>query len=112
MKKIVQVSMDGPNDNCQLYESIVEDRNQNNDNPAVIDIGSCGLHAVYGAFRSSVQKTKWGIDGLLKARHNLFDESSAKRDYHNITGSKVFPLPFFGHKWIEDKKVAHRTLDV
>ena len=61
-----------------------------------------------------MQKTKWGIDVVLKAMHNLFDECHAKRreDYQNLTGSKVFPPPFCGHRLIEDKKVADRALDV
>ena len=78
MEKMVQVSMDGPSVNWKLYDSIVEERNQNDDYPALIDIGSCSLHVVHGAFRSGVQKTKWGIDGVLRAMHNLFDESPAK----------------------------------
>ena len=98
--------MDRPIVNWKLYDSIVEERNQNDDYPALIDIGSCSLHVVHRAFRSGMQKTKWGIDGVLKAMHKMFDESPAKReDYQNITGSKGFPLPFCGHRWIENKKV-------
>ena len=68
---------------------------------------------MHGIFRSGVQKTKGGIDGVLKAMHNLFDASPAKREhYQNMTGSKVFPLLFYGHRWIEDKKVADRALGV
>ena len=57
MKKMVQVSMDGSSVNWKLHGSIVEERNQNDDYPALIDIGSCNLHVVHGAFRG-VQKTK------------------------------------------------------
>ena len=95
MKKMAQISMDGPNVNWILYDSLVEERNQNDDYPSLIDIGSCNLHVLHGAFRSGVQKTTRGIDSILRAIHNLLDESPAKReDYQNITGSKVFPLPF------------------
>ena len=87
MKKMVQVFMDEPSVNWIFYDSIVEERNQKDDYPAVIDIGSCSLHVVYGALRSGVQKTKWGIDRVLKVMHNLFHESPAKRDYQNITES-------------------------
>ena len=31
MKKMVQVSMDGPNVNWKLYDSLVEERNENED---------------------------------------------------------------------------------
>ena len=110
---MAQISMDGPIINWKFYDSIVEERNQNDACPALIDIGSCSLHVVHGAFRSGVQKTKWGIDGVLKVMHNLFDESPANReDYQTITGSQVFLLPFCGHRWIEDKKFADRALDV
>ena len=112
-KKMLQVSMDGPNVNWKLYDSIVEEWNENDDYPDLIDIGSCSLHVVHGAFRTGVQKTKWGIDSILQAVYNLFPNSPAKReDYTKITGSKVFPLPFSGTRWIEDKKVADRALEI
>ena len=59
-KKMLQVSMDGSNVNWKLYDSIVEEQNENDDYPDLIDIGSCSLHVVHGAFRTGVQKTKWG----------------------------------------------------
>ena len=110
---MLQVSVDGPNVNWKLYDSIVEEWNENDDYPDLIDIGSCSLHVVHGAFRTGVQKTKWGIDSILQALYNLFPNSPAKReDYTKITGSKVFPLPFSGTRWIEDKKVADRALEI
>ena len=99
--------------NWKLYDSIVEERNESDDYPDLIDIGSCSLHVVHGAFRTGVQKSKWGIDSILQALYNLFPNSPAKReDYTKITGSKVFPLPFSGTRWIEDKKVADRALEI
>ena len=95
MKKMVQVSMDGSNVTWKLYDSIVEERNQNDDYRALIDVGCCSLHIVHRAFRSGVQKTEWGIDCVLKAMYNLFGEYPAERqDYQNITGSKVFSTAF------------------
>ena len=50
---------------------------------------------------------------MLKELNNLFHDSPAKReDYQQITGSTVFPLPFCGHRWVEDKKVADRALEI
>ena len=90
-KKMLQISMNGPNVNWKLYDSIVEKRSENDDYPGLIDIGSCNLHIVHGAFRTGMQKTKWGIDGILQALYNLFPYSPAKReDYQKLTGSKVF----------------------
>ena len=53
---MVQVPMDGPDVNWNLYVSAMEERNHNDDYPALIDIGSCILHVVHGTFRSVVQK--------------------------------------------------------
>ena len=79
----------------------------------MIKVGSCSLHVVHGVFRSSESKTKWGIDTLLKVLHNLFDESPAKReDYTKIAGSDIFPLQSCSHRWLEDKSVAERALQI
>ena len=55
MKIMVQISMDRPSVNWILYDSMEEERNQNDDYPAQIDIGSCSPHVVQRAFRSGVQ---------------------------------------------------------
>ena len=69
--------------------------------PGLIKVGSCGLHVVHGTFRSGAQKTKWGIDSILKALYKLFDESPAKReDYSTITESNNFRLPLCGNRWM------------
>ena len=77
-RKILQISMDGPNVNWLLYESIVEEWNENYDYPDLIDIGSWSLHVVHGAFRAGVQKTEWGSDSILQALYNLFPNSPQK----------------------------------
>ena len=60
-----------------------------------------------------MNKTNWGIDSILKALHNLFDKSLAKREYFSkTTKTDVFPLQFCGHRWLEDKKVADRALEI
>ena len=76
-------------------------------------MGSCSLHVVHGAFHSGMLKTSWGIDSVLKALHNLFSESPAKReDFIKLTGTETFPLPFCGHRWLENKQVAERALEI
>ena len=112
-KRMVQVSMDGPNVIWKMLSKITEERSSSEHYPGLINVGSCSLHVVHGAFRSDESKTKWGIDTLLKALHNLFDESPAKReDYTKITGSDIFPLPFCSHRWLKDKSVAERALQI
>ena len=77
-KRMVQVSMDGPNVNWKMLNKITEERCSVEHYLGLINVGSCSLHVVHDAFRSGVIKTKWGIDSVLKALHNLFDESPAK----------------------------------
>ena len=91
----------------KLYDSIVQEWSKNDDHPDLIDIELCSLHVMHGAFRNDMRKTKWVIDGILKALYNLCPDSPTKReDYKKITGSEVFLLPFSGTRWIEDKKIA------
>ena len=79
-RKMIQVSMDGPNVNWKLLSSIVDEGQSNDDYPELLDIGSCSLHVIHGAFRKYMNKTNWGIDSILKALHNLFDKSPAKQE--------------------------------
>ena len=81
--RIIQLSMDGPNVNLKLFRDFIADRKINNpDAPDVLDIGSCGLHVVHGAFKTGVTATGWKLDQLLRSLWYLFDGSPARRaDY-------------------------------
>ena len=105
--------MDGPNVNWKMLNKIIKERCSVEHCLGLINVGSCSLHVVHGTFRIGVIKTQWGVDSVLKALHNLFDESPAKReDYIKVAVSEMFALPFCGHKWIEDKKAAERGLQI
>ena len=50
---------------------------------------------------------------MLKSLHSLFHDAPARReDYIRIAGSEVFPLEFCGHRWLEDKRVTERALEI
>ena len=55
-----KVSMDGPNVNWKMLDLMVEDRNSNETYPKFLDVGSCGLHVVHGAFRTGMKQTGLG----------------------------------------------------
>ena len=113
LESLIQVSMDGPNINRKMLGLIVEDRNSNETYPNLLDVGSCSLHVVHGAFRTGMKQTGWGIDLLLKSLHSHLHETPARReDYTKMTGSEVFPLQFCGHRWLEDKRVAERAVEM
>ena len=112
LKNLIQVSMDGPNINWKMLDLIVEDRNSNETYPNLLDVGSCSLHVVHGAFRTGMKQTGWGIDLLLKSFYSHLHETPARReDYTKMTGSEVFPLQFCGHRLLEDKRVAERAVE-
>ena len=69
LENLIQVSMDGPNINRKMLDLIVEDRNSNETYPNLLDVGSCSLHVVHGAFRTGMKQTGWGID-LLKSLYS------------------------------------------
>ena len=46
--------------------------------PGLINVDSCSLHVVHGAFRSGESKSKWEIDTLLKSLHNFFFQLKGK----------------------------------
>ena len=112
--KILQISMDGPNVNWKFYSLICEDRNsQDADLPKLLNIGSCGLHVVHGAFCTGAQSTGWKLDGFLRALWYLFHDSPARReDYTTLTESTTFPLKFCATRWVEDEKIAQRALEI
>ena len=62
--KLVQISIDGPNVNLKLLEKINEERTSNEFH-RLISIGSCGLHAIHGAFRAGAEATEWSIKKIL-----------------------------------------------
>ena len=113
VKKLAQVSMDGPHINWKLLHILEQDRSSQDQYPDFLNVGSCSLHVVHGAFHSGMFKTSWGIDSVCKALHNLFSEPPAKReDFIKLTGTETFPLPFCGQRWLKNKQVAERALEI
>ena len=48
--------MDGASVNLKFLQK-VQDDSVENEQPALIDIGSCGIHTIYGAFKCGAQST-------------------------------------------------------
>ena len=57
--------MDGPNVNLKFYEAVVTERNENEQHQ-LINIGSCGLHTIHGAFKTGFEKSAWKIKRFSK----------------------------------------------
>ena len=41
--------------------SIVSPKREEDELPALINIGSCGLHVIHGAFKTGVEATNWNV---------------------------------------------------
>lgn len=44
--------MDGPSVNHKFLDNLKEDFQSDKSDPALLDIGTCGLHVVHGAFKT------------------------------------------------------------
>ena len=89
--KILQVSMDGPTVNHKFYSKLVEQRKEISA-PGMIDIGSCGLHIIHGAFKTVFEATGWALKSILKGAHTVLHDTPARRaDYFTVTGSDQYP---------------------
>ena len=78
-----------------------------------IYIGSCLLHIIHEAFKAGVGSTNWELKKVLKGTFTLLRDSPARRDdYVSLTRSNTFPLLFCVTRWLEDRKVADRLINV
>ena len=110
--KFLHIAMDGHSTNWNVLEMIdehlVENRHQK-----TINIGSCSLHIIHGAFQTGVTKTGRDLNKVLRALFKKLDESLARRDVYLKEGtSGKFALKFCETSWIEDDDVAERALEI
>ena len=86
--------MDGPSINLKFLQKVQDDRVEN-EQPALIDIGSCGLHTVHGTFKCGAQSTGWKLKEILSGSYQILHDSPARRDnYQPVTDSVIYPLKF------------------
>ena len=79
----------------------------------LINMCSCGLHVVHGAFQSGHKASGWSVNAYLRAMFGTFKDSPACRaDFCAITGKKTFPLKFCQVRWVENVTVAQRALEL
>lgn len=99
MRHLVSISMDGPNVNLKMVDLLQKEQVELYGGAQLVLVGSCGLHhAVKAGFR---------------AMHFLFHNIPVRReDFTSLTGSSCFPLPFCGHRWIENVPVPERAVEV
>ena len=98
--------MDGPSMNLKFLRLLQSERKKK-DIQELLDIGTCGLHTIHGAFKTGTEASGWEIKKTLKAAYTILQDSPARHDdYQSVTGSSKVPLGFYATRWIEDKPVA------
>ena len=84
--------MDGPNTNWKVFDSLQKHREEL-EYSSLLNLGSCGLHVVHGAFKAGLQESGWDIHKILKAVWKIIQDSPARREtYSIIDETDVFPL--------------------
>ena len=57
---MIQISIDGPSPNWNLFELVQKDQEEKEQNK-LLNIASCSLHTIHGAFKSAAEKNGWNI---------------------------------------------------
>ena len=75
--------------------SIVSPKREKDELPALINIGSCGLHGIHRAFKTGMEPTNWNFKKTLRGAFYILHDSPARReDYESVTGCSKYPLNF------------------
>ena len=114
VKKLAQVSMDGPHVNWKLLDMLEPGIGSSQDQyPDFLNVGSCSLHVVPWCFSQWNVEDKLGNRQCAQGTAQPFQwVSSQEGRFHQLTGTEAFPLPFCGHRWLENKQVAERALEI
>ena len=92
--KMCQISVDVASVNWKFFSSVTKKREED-ELPALINIGSCGLHVIHGAFKTGVEATNWNIKKTLRSAFYILHDYPARReDYESVTDCSKYPLNF------------------
>ena len=85
LKKLLQVSVDGPSANWAYFSELCNYQIEN-DMSKLLSTRSCGLLAIHGAFKTGDQSIDW--KKVLRTLHQILHDSPARRnDYADVTRS-------------------------
>ena len=72
---VLQISMDDPNVNWKFYD-IIKQEIKSPGSPKLLDLGSCGLHTVHGAFKKAFEDN-WNLDTFSEMSPQAFQRQSS-----------------------------------
>ena len=106
------VSMERPNVNWKFHD-LYQAHRLDEHSTSFLNVGSCGLHIVHGAFQTGIADTGWKIDRFFQSCYWLFSDTQARRDdFIKVIQSDMFPLRFCKHRWLDIVPVAECTLEL
>ena len=115
LKRLLHVSMDGPNVNFKFHKDLdayLLSKNYAED-PEILSMGSCGLHVANNGYKIGATATGWNLAPFLRSIFNVFKDVPARRsDYMFYSGSDEFPLEFAATRWLENGATADRALKI
>ena len=107
---MLQLSMDRPNVNWKVFKEVSASMSVKL-GKRLLNIGSCALHVFHNSIKAGLKECGWGKDNLLRSLYYLFHDSPARHDvFLSCTNSKLLPLKFCGHRWLENIPVAQRAM--
>ena len=65
LSETMQVSMDGPHVNWKFIELLEDDEDFTKNGKQLLELLSCGLHAVHGAFQTGHKAAEWNVNEVL-----------------------------------------------
>lgn len=108
---MLSLSMDGSSVNWKFVNLLQKEHAEQFAGTQIQIVGSCGLHTLHNAFKGGFEL--WMVEKVLKALHFLFHCTPARReDFTSATAISTFPLPFCGHRWLENLPAVERVLEV
>ena len=79
----------------------------------MLDIASCSLYIIHGAFKSGAEKNGWDIKSVFKAAYTILHDTPAQREnFISVTGEERFPLFFCATSWVENTVVVDRLIEI
>ena len=91
-ERLIQLSIDGPSTNWNILQLLQENQKEK-EHPAIINIGSCGIHILHGTLKVGMEAADWDVGKVLKSMWHLFHDSPARREtYSRVCKSDEFPL--------------------
>ena len=110
--RMIQVSMDGLLTNWKFFNSLQKARVKK-ERHNLIDIGSCSLYIIHGAFKTGAESSGWNMKVILKGAFTILHDTPARReDNISVTGEERFPLFLCATRWVEDTVVANRLIEI